>query len=320
MLRHSNRSAYFVIGEGVLREPEDLFGLGPESLHLDPPPCGSQTLARFKFGRLFRKAKGLTDAERAEMIKTLTLLGGLMNTTPDPRAGIDSKIPAGYTYLGQFIAHEITFDKSENLFEPKPISWRSPQIDLDSLYGDGPLSELSANFYEADRTRLKIGMTSGNNSLNKSFPNDLPRDDTKVAVISNPRNDENLAVAQTHVAFITFHNMIVEKLRNTCPDTELFERAKTEVVRHFHRIILEDYLPKIVDEDVLDCVIKHGPKFFRVKRKEDLFMPLEFSRLHSVSIVWFALDTNGITITLPGGSAVHRASENYFSVRASVAR
>ena len=93
-----------------------------------------------------------------------------------------------------------------------------------------------------------------------------------------PRNDENLAVAQIHVAVIKLHNKEVDKLRSEGhPPETLFECARKEVVKHFQWVVLHDFLPRIVDPEVLDCVIKHGPGWFTVTKKNDLFMPLEFS-------------------------------------------
>lgn len=51
-------------------------------------------------------------------------------------------IPAGYTYLGQFIAHDIAFHetRAEHVLPGGGalIGGRTPRLDLDSLYGDGP--------------------------------------------------------------------------------------------------------------------------------------------------------------------------------------
>ena len=54
----------------------------------------------------------------------------------------DSGIPAGFTYFAQFVDHDITFD-------PSPISaridglmnQRAPRLDLESLYGAGPIAQ-----------------------------------------------------------------------------------------------------------------------------------------------------------------------------------
>jgi signal recognition particle subunit SEC65 len=269
MSRHSNRNCYFVEGEGVLYEPPELFGRCPHHAAAAMAPNGEKP-PPFKFGRVCRKADALTEPQQKEMIDALKRLGKAMNA--DDQEAEDSNIPAGYTYLGQFIAHEITFDRTKGLpaIEANPGSWRSPQIDLDGLYSERP-----SPLYE-DNARLKIGETY--HQLFSVYPNDLPREKkTRVALVSDPRNDENLATAQTVVAFIRFHNNVVKALKNESPPEQLFERAKAEVVRHFQWIILKDYLRTVLDANVLDDVEQHGPRRFRIEAEADLFMPLEFS-------------------------------------------
>ena len=75
-----------------------------------------------------------------------------------------SQIPAGFTYLGQFVDHDLTFDKTERdarrrVSPAQLLQARSPSLDLDSLYGAGPQDPESAKFYEADGVHLKIGRT-----------------------------------------------------------------------------------------------------------------------------------------------------------------
>ena len=53
--------------------------------------------------------------------------------------GGSSGIPAGFTYLGQFIDHDLTFDKTSamlgtNVTPAQMLQARSPSLDLDSLY------------------------------------------------------------------------------------------------------------------------------------------------------------------------------------------
>ena len=95
------------------------------------------------------------------------------------------------------------------------LQGRSPSLDLDSLYGAGPDDPGSEKFYEADGRRLKMGKTQGLGGppfqARDGF--DLPRHpDRKHATIPDFRNDENLVVAQTHLAFIRFHNRVVAEL------------------------------------------------------------------------------------------------------------
>lgn len=235
------------------------------------------------------------------MVGMLVKLGKRMNEEqPSVNAQAnDSTLPAGYTYLGQFIAHEISFDKTKSplVSQPDYKSYRSPQIDLDSVYGLGPLKE--RELYQ-DSARLKIGETVGDaigvGDVKRTFLNDVPRagygsENPRLALIADPRNDDNLATAQMHVAFMKFHNKVVDALQardgfrkeicprhpEGCPPDQLFKCARTEVVQHFQAIILRDFLPRILDERGMKCINNRELSFFKVDTDEGMFMPLEFS-------------------------------------------
>lgn len=283
MYGHSNRTQYFIVGESE----SGTAGFSGCPLHatlaspaqaVAPAPQG-----KFRFDWMYgRSAHTYTPEEQERAMNKLTDLGNLMNQTATDGPN-QSQIPSGYTYLGQFIAHEITFDQTKGFVANGviPDDDRSPQIDLDSLYGGGP--ELDRELYK-DHARLKVGETFiSTQDLNRQFPNDLPRnandkEDPTKALIGDPRNDENLPVAQTHVAFIKFHNEVVNRLEKAgFAQDQIFESARQEVVRHFHRIILDDYLPRILDQDVLTTVLNGDIEWCKGKTKTDLFMPLEFS-------------------------------------------
>ena len=95
----------------------------------------------------------LTDANRTKIADAMVVGGGG-----------SSQIPAGFTYLGQFVDHDLTFDKTsvmlgQNVSPADLLQGRSPSLDLDSLYGAGPTDPESAKFYEADGVHLKMGKT-----------------------------------------------------------------------------------------------------------------------------------------------------------------
>ena len=108
---------------------------------------GSSPLFQGFFGRMFRNlhpAKfGNTDAEN---LANLTALGAAMSAGFDkPFDGPDAEesgIPALYTYFGQFIDHDLTFDPtaaSRRRTTRTPWSTSGhPAFDLDNLYGRGP--------------------------------------------------------------------------------------------------------------------------------------------------------------------------------------
>lgn len=280
MSSHSNRSAYRVCREGILKDPDLPSPEGTDSRRRLTEP-------RFKFGRMFQdedkaKARNTKFDENLdkEIVAELLALATTINANKDA-AGSDSDIPAGYTYLGQFIAHEVTFDKTEEPLDSDGAEpgFRSPQIDLDSLYGQGPKDW---RFYQ-DGARLKVGETIAGPDVRKTFFNDLPREGygserMGKALIPDSRNDENLALAQTHLAFIRFHNKVVDAvhLRGVPPD-QLFETAKKEVVQHFQWIILKDFLPKLLHKQAAGVLETGEPKFFKPDPKFGVCMPLEFS-------------------------------------------
>ncbi|MDX2030338.1 MAG: peroxidase family protein [Blastocatellia bacterium] len=207
-----------------------------------------------RFGRMFPAA--LVAPPEADLVA----LGKLVADSPD--LGFHPHLPAGYTYLGQFIAHDISFMKPDQgpaaAAAPEKIEQlRSPSLALFGLYGDGPI--VDEKLYEADRASLKLGTTSGA----QRRKNDLLRSGRPVdrrAIIPDERNDENLVLAQTHVAFTKFHNAVVDRLKNDGLSGELlFREARRTVVQHYHWIILSDYLPRVLDEAVLNDVIREHP-------------------------------------------------------------
>src|SRR2546427_448502 len=64
--------------------------------------------------------------------------------TPEDQADEEenSGISAGYTYLGQFIDHDLTFDPASSLERQNDpdglVDFRTPRFDLDCIYGRGP--------------------------------------------------------------------------------------------------------------------------------------------------------------------------------------
>jgi hypothetical protein len=242
---------------------------------------GNDPAFSFKFSRLFQgPQQRLTPIEWGNLYSGLIQLGLKMSCSGQPL--LISDIPAGYTYLGQFIAHEITYDNRPDLpmLEFNPQSLRSPEIDLDSLYGPQPRNEKSRMYYEDNcPARLKVSPTLSDENGKLPFPNDLPRDPTsKSAIIPDERNDENLALAQTHLAFIKFHNQVVNALRASGhSESDLFDCARIQVIKHFQWIILHDFLRRVVAEDVLEDVLSNGCKHFNPQTPDELTMPLEFS-------------------------------------------
>ncbi len=177
------------------------------------------------FGRLFPNLPPFaqaTDPVKAALVE-LGKPGGLLDAADDLSAGpirliadltLSTNNPnnpthtAGTTFFGQFIDHDITFDVGSPLGVPtEPSSARNsrtPSLDLDSVYGGGPIA--SAQLYDpGDHAKLLVGFGG--------IFEDLPRTQNNVAVIGDPRNDENLIIAGLHSAFLLFHNKAVDTVR-----------------------------------------------------------------------------------------------------------
>src|SRR5262249_53449371 len=89
---------YFVIGEGLLGQSgggrEHLLAAGTAQAQLAPP---------FRFSRM--GPSGLHHQVSDTLRKKLA---AAMTTGPEAF----SKVPSGFTYLGQFVDHDLTFDKT----------------------------------------------------------------------------------------------------------------------------------------------------------------------------------------------------------------
>ena len=205
-------------------------------------------------------------------------------------AGMGSTVPAGYTYVGQFVDHDLTMDKTVVMLDAQVspadlLQGRSPTLDLDSLYGAGPTDPVSTEFYADDR-HLLSGKTVRTPPDRARVGFDLARVGTKEkgpnrrrALIPDHRNDENLAVAQTHLAMIRFHNRVVDTLEAGVPPAARFARARRLVTLHYQWMIRTDFLRRICDRAVVDDVFTHGRKVFEVGAGPFTMptMPVEFS-------------------------------------------
>ncbi|MGM1058615.1 peroxidase family protein [Saccharothrix sp. Mg75] len=287
MKKHGTDS-FFVVGEGVLE-----FDRGGEARTRRPSTV--EELRRFRFSRLGPTGTQLDEGTRTALAQAMTDAAAVQRDSANP------PIPAGFTYLGQFVDHDLTMDRSEsqlgedvNLDEL--VQGRSPALDLDSLYGRGPEDRTDRAFYAADRVKLKVGTTSpaaASGPLSQAMEGfDLPRlgqtglteEDRRRPLIPDERNDENLAVAQTHLAFIRFHNRVVDELAlRGLTGRRLFEAAREQVVRHYQWVLRHDFLPRVVDPAIVDDVFTNGRRFFEAPRRGrppvglHPTMPLEFS-------------------------------------------
>ena len=209
-------------------------------------------------------------------VASQALLGQLGNMMGDPGrdpnpfsnnpadAGVSS-IPAGFTYFGQFVDHDITFDVSSTLDADTDANtinnMRSPSLDLDSVYGQGPGLDPFLYVFPTSGPATAIKLHRGTNTpvgpggpSNNGLPSgmvqqtnwDVPRmPGTNTAVIGDPRNDENLIIVQFQHAMIRFHNAVVDMLLAAAFAGDIFAEAKRIVTHHYQWAVVHDFLHRV---------------------------------------------------------------------------
>lgn len=222
--------------------------------------------------------------ESETIVKDLRYLG--TEAMRDPGEKIPGvPVPAIHTFLGQFIDHDITLliERGVNqitLEKPTPLSreqirekivnGRSPNLDLDNVYGPDVNGQLAPREPNSDKMLIeKVGKGTFGLPGGKDEWNDLPRLDHKTARIGDSRDDENLIIAQLHVAFLRAHNAIVERGFR-------FDEARKLLIQHYQWIVLTDYLERIADPNIVKMIRYKGGRFFNPTIR-NLFIPLEFS-------------------------------------------
>src|SRR5229473_122858 len=176
-----------------------------------------------RFGRMFRRLPAATFSEAA-LMALATLMVADFEATPTPETDVDNEenqgISAGYTYLGQFIDHDLTFDPASSLMKQNDpdalVDFRSPRFDLDNIYGRGPDDQ--PYLYETDGRHLQLGRTLTGNPTDPDT-RDVPRHVSESgganararALIGDPRNDENVIISQLQATMLRFHNKMADE-------------------------------------------------------------------------------------------------------------
>lgn len=195
-----------------------------------------------------------------------SMLDGNLATDNSP-----SNTPAGVTYLGQFLDHDLTLDSTllsdASINVESVINGRTPRLDLDSMYGGG-LNE-SPELYDSFG-RFKFSAPNG-------FP-DFQRASNGRALLPESRNDENLIIAQIHLLFQKVHNRFMDYGYS-------FAEARKLTCWHYQWLIVHEFLPAIVGQDAVNFYLTYNdsgkPKvnyaFYVPGNPNRPMMPVEFS-------------------------------------------
>jgi len=219
------------------------------------------------------------------------------DTDADALAGGPAE--AGMTFLGQFIDHDVTFDATSSIgraIDPRFIrNIRTPGLDLDCVYGDGP--EASPHLYVNPNQHPDLHDAEGFMLYGRvDNPYDLARNAQGTALIGDPRNDENIFVSQVHGAFVALHNILMSHMAEggdvmsevvecaemgmssdlweeaIIPKLKDFEAVRRFIRLHYQWLIIHRFLPAFVTEAALEKA-RHPDAF----PAEAAVMPVEFS-------------------------------------------
>ena len=251
------RAALLEVGMpgGILDARDDL-AVGPKALIVDPAVNGNPTASN-PYG-----------------------------TNPDNPA-----MTAGSTFVGQFVDHDITFDQTSQLGVPaNPLTSpnsRTPALDLDSVFGGGPAQRPDLYVQNPDGTvgpQLRIG--SG--GVHEDVPRIPDGDGTYASLLGDARNDENVIIAGLHCAHILFYNRLLDELGDfslrafpSARDADLssayarFLIAREITLWHYQWLLVNEHLPQIAGQPVVNDVLANGNRFYRPPPR-DAFMPIEF--------------------------------------------
>jgi hypothetical protein len=194
--------------------------------------------------------------------------GGPCDLGMDAPDDTDAHVAAVWPFFGQFVAHDITADRSpvtHRADADRIRNFRIPRANLESLYGSGPVG--SPYLYAKEDPAKLLLSAEGN---------DVPRNHEGIALIGDPRNDVHLFTSQMTVAFIKLHNRLVDRLRDdeTAEDA-LFEEARRAATWHYQHVIVREFLPSLIGAQLTTELLEDGPRLYRIDG--DPYIPFEFA-------------------------------------------
>jgi Animal haem peroxidase len=180
----------------------------------------------------------------------------------------DARVAAVWPFFGQFVAHDITADRSPVTHRgdaDRVRNFRIPRANLEGLYGSGPVG--SPYLYAKDDPAKLLLSADGS---------DVPRNHEGIALIGDPRNDVHLFTSQMAVAFIKLHNRLIDRLcEDGTAEDALFEEARRAATWHYQHVIVREFLPGLIGAQLTTELLNGGPHLYRIDG--DPYIPFEFA-------------------------------------------
>ncbi len=300
------------------------FSIDPSPGRAPRPERGFRTMFVADVADLFGVASGAADAAgkptkpyldavEALVVQAATLPAQNVERNPPPlptgrpEAWENPRIPAGYTYLLQLIAHDLVdseFGAAAMLRDDvRPENLRRAMLMLETIYGDGPEST-PLHYWPGDTNKVprhalalgRMGDDGQSDETKRPFrdiarrcPMDRPDGDAADAanlsepMIADPRNDDHAMLSQLVAFFHIAHNTLVGKLEEAwrtrkpgvAPDMhELFEAARLAITCVYRNIIVKDLLGRILHPDIHQLYVVDGLRLTRPSRQT---IPVEFT-------------------------------------------
>ena len=217
------------------------------------------------------------------------LAAAMQNPAPDApgtnrgTADDSATLPAEYTYLGQFIDHNLDFDQTPqptaNVDPSTLTNFESFRFDLNNVFGGGPT--VDPQLYASDHRHLLVSGTLGTPQAD-GFPTvrgnggvfDLARNSSGQAILVEPRDDENQILSQISAAFVAFYNNFINQGLS-------YAQARQLTVDYYQEIVLTDVLPAYVGQSTINTYLSFGANGSAQVNTPNLpnanFTPIEFS-------------------------------------------
>jgi hypothetical protein len=257
---------------------------GATLLNADGDLGGMRNLLPLPASSMFGAGKDPQDLR-----KLMRKLSARISREPDlsedrPEEETNPNLPSGYTYLLQFIAHDmVNTSVSLAVSEGRRFGFHNARqlpLTLETIYGGGP--DVAPQAYEYSRlcaqsrgfmprTRFRCGRTrnrsgSTNNmpfaDIGRAAPVDV-RDDgiggrclRTEALVADARNEDQALISQMTLLFLRMHNFIIDELDAVLPPSTAPEAYRNFICARFilallyRRIIVKDVLYRLLDPSV----------------------------------------------------------------------